>query len=172
MESGQIGFKEKIYQEARANARIYQYLPKFHKGTVRHVAFSRYNEMSFEPDLLVITARADQAEIVLRALSYSTGKPLTTKITPVLMCAWAFFYPHIEGVLNYTITGLGYGMRIKKLLPEGLVLISVPYDLLPMLLENLHEMDWALPITLLKDEERKDYSAGIIKEIQEEYDNG
>jgi uncharacterized protein (DUF169 family) len=172
LESGQIGSKEKIYQEARANSRIYQYVPKFNKGTVRYVAFSPVDKLPFDPDVLIITARPDQAEIVLRTLSYSTGKPLTTKITPVLMCAWIFVYPYMSGELNYTITGLGYGMRIKKLLPEGLVLISVPYDLIPTLLDNLQEMDWVLPITVLSEEERKKYSAKIMEEIRQEYLNG
>jgi uncharacterized protein (DUF169 family) len=171
-ESGQIGAKERIYQEARANRRIYQYAPKLTKGTVRYVTFSPLNKLSFEPDVLVITASPPQAEIILRALSYSTGKPLTTKITPVLMCAWVFLYPYVNGELNYTITGLGYGMRIKKLLPEGLVLISVPYDLIPMLIDNLKEMDWVMPITTLNEEERQKFSTRVMEEIRQEYQNG
>jgi hypothetical protein len=119
----------------------------------------------------VITAKPSDAEILLRALSYSTGKPLTTKITPVLMCAWIFVYPYVSGELNYTVTGIGYGFRIQKLLPEGLFVISVPYDLIPMLIENLQTMDWILPITTLSDEERKKYSARIMEEIRQEYLN-
>lgn len=171
-EAGQIGAKERIYQEARANRRIYQYVPMLTKDTVRYVSFSPVDKLPFEPDVLVITASPGQAEIILRALSYSTGKPLTTKITPVLMCAWVFFYPFVTGNLNYTITGLGYGMRIKKLLPEGLVLISVPYDLIPMLIDNLQDMDWVLPITTLSEEERKKFSEKVMNEIRQEYENG
>lgn len=113
-ESGQIGEKEKIYQEARANRRIYQYLPKLAKNTVRYVAFSPIDKLTFEPDVLVITADPRQAEILLRALSYSTGKPLTTKITPVLMCAWLFFYPYVTGELNYTITVIYVKRAVKS----------------------------------------------------------
>jgi uncharacterized protein (DUF169 family) len=171
-ESGQIGAKEHIYQEARANRRIYQFVQKIPAGTLRHIAFSRISETPFNPDLLVITARPDQAEIILRALSYSTGKPLTTTITPVLMCAWIFVYPYMTGNLNYTITGLGYGMKSKKLLPEGLVLISVPYDLIPMLLENLSTMDWVLPMFNMTDVEKGPFAAKIMSEIHQEYLNG
>ena len=171
-EAGQIGAKERIYRDARANRRIYQYIDKIPPGTVRHVAFSPVDELPFDPDLLVITARPDQAEVILRALSYSTGKPLTTKITPVLMCAWVFFYPYMSGNLNYTITGLGYGMKSKKLLPEGLVLITVPYDLILMLLDNLAEMDWVLPMFTMTDEERGPFAARIMGEIQQEYLDG
>jgi uncharacterized protein (DUF169 family) len=172
VESGQIGAKERIYQEARANRRIYQYVPKLAKGTVRYVAFATADKLTFEPDVLVITASPEQAEIILRALSFSTGKPLTTKITPVLMCAWVFLYPYVHGELNYTITGLGYGMRTQKLLPEGLVLISVPFDLIPMLIDNLQDMDWVLPITTMSEEERKQFSIRVMEEIRQEYENG
>ncbi len=171
-ESGQIGAKEKIYQEARANRRIYQYIQKIPRDTVRYVAFSNLEQLSFDPDVLILTATPSQAEILLRALSYSTGKPLTSKCTPVLMCAWIFVYPYMSGEMNYVVTGIGYGIRIQKILPEGLFLISVPYDLLPMLVENLNRMDWILPITTMSEDERSEYSARITDEIKQEYLNG
>jgi uncharacterized protein (DUF169 family) len=169
VESGQIGQKEKIYQEARANRRIYQYIQKIPKDTVRYVAFSKVNNISFSPDLLIFIATPSQAEILLRALSYSTGKPLASKCTPVLMCAWIFVYPFISGEMNYVITGIGYGMKTQKILPEGLFIVSVPYDLISMLIDNLREMDWILPITLLSENERKEYSGRIKEEIRQEY---
>ena len=170
--SGQIGAKEKIYEEARANRRIYQYIQKLPKDTVRHVAFSTVDQLTFEPDILVFTAKPSDAEILLRALSYSLGKPLTTKITPVLMCAWIFIYPFVTGEMNYSITGIGYGFRLQKLLPEGLFVITVPYDQIPMLIENLHNMDWALPVTKISAEERGEFSAKVMEEIRQEYLNG
>lgn len=171
-ESGQIGAKEKIYQEARANRRIYQYLPKLAKNTVRYVAFSAVDQLSFDPDVLVITATPSQAEIILRAITYSTGKMLSTRSTPVISCAWIFVYPFISGEPNYTVTGLGYGLKTKKLLPEGYLLISIPYDLLPMVTENLENMDWVLPMYSLSEEERGDYSQKVMQEINQEYANG
>ncbi|MBN1190441.1 MAG: DUF169 domain-containing protein [Dehalococcoidales bacterium] len=171
-ESGQIGAKEHIYQDARANRRIYQYIPKIPAGTVRHVAFASIDEIPFDPDLLILTARPDQAEIILRALSYSIGKPITTMITPVLMCAWLFFYPYMTGNLNYTVTGLGYGMKSKKLLPEGLLLITVPYDHIRMLLDNLAEMEWVLPMFTMPAEEKAAFAAKIMGEIRQDYLNG
>jgi uncharacterized protein (DUF169 family) len=171
-ESGQIGAKENIYQEARANRRIYQYIQKIPRDTVRYVAFSTIDVLPFNPDVLILTATPFQAEILLRALSYSTGKPLTSKCTPVLMCAWIFAYPFISGEMNYVVTGIGYGMRTQKVLPEGLFVISVPYDLIPMLIENLQEMKWVLPITTMSEEERKQYSAKVMAEIRDEYLKG
>ena len=169
--SGQIGAKEKIYQEARSNRRIYQYIEKIPRDTVRYVAFSSQDKLTFDPDLLIITAKPSDAEIIFRALSYSTGKPLTSKFTPVLMCAWIFAYPYVTGEINYTVTGIGYGIRMQKILPEGLFLISVPYDLIPMLIDNLQEMEWVLPMTTLSEEERKEFSSKIMEEIRQEYLN-
>jgi hypothetical protein len=78
----------------------------------------------------------------------------------------------MTGEINYVITGIGYGMRTQKILPEGLFLISVPYDLVPMLLENLNYMEWVLPITTMSEVERGNYSAKIMTEIKKEYAKG
>lgn len=171
-EAGMIGAKERIYQEARANSRIYNYIQKIPRNTIRYVAFSSLDKLSFDPDLLILTAKPSQAEIVLRAISYSIGKPITSKCTPVLMCAWLFAYPYLSGELNYTVTGIGYGMRMQKILPEGLFLISVPFDLIPMLLENLQEMDWVLHMTTLGEAERGEFAAKIMADIRQEYLDG
>ena len=169
--SGQIGAKEKIYQEARANSRIYKYVEKIPKDTVRYVAFASYDKLNFSPDLLIFTVKPFDAEIIFRVIIYSIGKPIKSIITPVLMCAWLFSYPFVTGELNYSVTGIGYGMRMQKVLPEGLFVISIPYDIIPMLLNNLREMDWELPMTLLSEEERKEFSPKIMEEIKQEYMN-
>ena len=88
------------------------------------------------------------------------------------MCGWIFAYPYLTGEMNSVVTGIGYGMKNQKLLPEGLFLISIPYDVIPMLLENLHEMEWVLPITRMSDEERSEYSVKVMGEIRQEYENG
>lgn len=83
---------------------------------------------------------------MLRAMSYKTGKMWISKFTSVMGCAWIFNYPYLTGELNYAITGLGFGMKAKKVLPEGLQIISIPYDLLPSMLKNLQDMPWVLPM--------------------------
>jgi uncharacterized protein (DUF169 family) len=170
-ESGEVGVKEGIYKEARANKRIYQYVPKLPKETVRYVAFSPIDQLSFDPDIVIITAHVSQAEILLRSLSYTTGRMLTTKSTPVIMCAWLFVYPYVSGEMNFTVTGLGSGMKARKVLPEGLMLISVPYDLLPMMIENLQDMQWILPLHTIAEDD-KEYFKRTADEIRQEYLNG
>ena len=168
-ESGEIGAADGIYQEARANRRIYQHVPKLAKGTVRYVAYSPVDKLTFEPDVTVFTANVNQAEILLRGLAYATGRIMTTRTTPAIMCAWLFVYPFVSGEANYSITGLGYGMKARKVFPEGLILISVPYDLLPGLTENLGEMTWDLPVYSIVGDEQKDHFKIAMEEIMRRY---
>lgn len=169
--SGQVGAKDGIYKEARANRRIYNYIPKMAKGTVRYVTFSPIDKLSFEPDLLIIAATPPQAEILLRAYCYTSGKMITTKSTPVLICAWLYAYPFLSGELNYSVTGLGFGMKARKVLPEGLILLSFPYDSLPMLIDNLKDMEWVPPLHRLSEEEKKEQFQRTVDELRKEYES-
>jgi len=169
--SGQVGPKDGIYKEARANRRIYNYIPKMTRGTVRYVAFSPLDKMTFEPDIVIIAATPPQAEILLRAYCYTSGKMITTKSTPVLICAWLFAYPYLSGEMNYSVTGLGFGMKARKVLPEGLILLSFPYDSLPMLIDNLKDMEWVPPLHRLSDEAKKEQLQRTVDELRQEYEN-
>lgn len=144
-ESGQIGPKLGVFSDARANRRIYQQISILAKGSVNYVAFASLNKLSFDPDLLIITATAGQAEVILRALSYTSGEMWHSKGTPVIGCAWLYIHPYLSGELNFMITGLYHGMKARQLFPEGLILLSIPYDRLPSIVNNLKEMEWALP---------------------------
>jgi uncharacterized protein (DUF169 family) len=145
VESGLIGPKFGVYQESRANNKIYQYVHKFRHGVVNYVAYSPLDKLTFEPDLLVLTTVPSQAEIVLRAMSYSTGEPWEQKTTPVLACSWLYIYPYQTGKVNYMTTGMSFGAKAKKIFPEGLILISIPYQWIPTITRNLEEMEWVLP---------------------------
>jgi uncharacterized protein (DUF169 family) len=46
-EAGEIGYEFEIFGEPRANSRIYNYLPKVHKGLVNAVVFSRLDTLTF-----------------------------------------------------------------------------------------------------------------------------
>ncbi len=143
--SGEFGAGLKIFEEPRSASRLYQYIPKINRGVVHFVAFSPLDKLSFEPDVLIIFAKASQTEILLRAMSYKTGKMWLSKFSPAIGCAWIFIYPYLTGELNYTITGLGHGMKRRKLFPEGMQIISIPFDLLSSILQTLQNMPWILP---------------------------
>jgi uncharacterized protein (DUF169 family) len=144
-EAGQIGINLEIFQEPRANSSLYQHLPKLPRGIVNYVAFATLDKLTFEPDLLILTANTSQAEIVLRAMCYSTGEIRESKTTGVLGCAWLYIYPYRSGKVNYTPTGLAFGMKSKEAFEEGWILISIPYHWIPTITQNLKEMNWVPP---------------------------
>ena len=143
--SGEFGAGLKIFEEARSASRLYLYIPKIGRGVVNYVAFSPLDKLPFEPDLLILLANTNQTEILLRAMSYRTGKMWLSKFSPAIGCAWTYIYPYLSGELNYSITGLGHGMKRRKLFPEGQQIISIPFDLLSSMLQTLQDMPWVLP---------------------------
>ena len=143
--SGEFGAGLKIFEDQRSAARLYHYIPKIGKGVVNYVALSPLDKLPFEPDVLIIMADSNQTEILLRAMSYRTGKMWVSKFSPAIGCAWAYIYPYLTGELNYFITGLGHGMTRRKLFPEGRQIISIPFDMLSDMLQTLQVMPWVLP---------------------------
>ena len=144
--AGLIGTKEglNIFQEARANRRIYDALPTLKKDTCNYMIFAPLDEINFDPDILIITGNARQAEIVLRAYTYSTGALYESKTTPVIGCAWTFAYPYITGKLNYVVEGVCFGHLARKVSTPGYVTVSIPFNLTKVIIDNLNEMTWEL----------------------------
>lgn len=143
--SGEFGAGLKIFEGPRAAGRMYHYIPRIAPGVIHYTAFSPIPDLPFDPDVLIVLSRTSQTEILLRAMSYRTGKMWSSKYSAAIGCAWIYVYPYLTGEMNYTLTGLGHGMKRRKLFPDDRQLISIPFDLLPSLLQNLREMPWELP---------------------------
>jgi uncharacterized protein (DUF169 family) len=142
MYSGQLGPMFSMFKNPGANRKIYDYVPILAKDSVRYIICSPLDQISFDPDLLIITANTAQAEIILRASSYSDGKMWSFKGSTCLACAWIYASPYLSGELNFTVSGLGFSMKARQVLPDGLMIISVPFNLISGLMENLKEMEW------------------------------
>lgn len=140
--NGEFGAGLGVFCDARAGSRLYQYIPKIGKGVIRYVAFSPLDKLPFDPDVLIILAKTSQTEVLLRAMSYKTGKQWLSRYSAAIGCAWLFAYPYLDGEINFISTGLGFGMKRRSLFPEGLHFISIPFDKLPSMLETLKEMPW------------------------------
>jgi uncharacterized protein (DUF169 family) len=146
VEGGYLGAALQAVKEPYAGRRTYEVIPRFEKDTVNYIVFSPLDKLSFNPDLLIIvTDDTSQAEIILRAMSYTTGKIFSSKTTNVLGCAWLYAYPYLTGELNYLTAGLGFGMRVNKSFPLGRQIISIPFDWLITIVSNLQEMPWVPP---------------------------
>ena len=63
--------------------------------------FLPLDKMTLEPDILILTAKISQAEIVMRVMSYSTEEIRSSKLTGVGACTWLFTYPYLTGKVNY-----------------------------------------------------------------------
>ncbi len=170
VESGLIGPGFGIYQEPRANNAIYKHVHEFSRGLVNYVAFSTLDKLTFEPDLLILTATPSQAEIVLRAMSYSTGEIWEPKLAPVLACSWLYIYPFQSGKVNYMITGMTFGAKSKEIFEEGWMLITIPYQWIPTITHNLHEMEWVLPSYTDGREKFLEREHKLFEEAQKEVD--
>ncbi len=142
MYSGQLGPMFSMFKTPGANRRIYDYVPHLPKDSVKYITHASIDKMTFDPDLLIFTASASQAEVLLRASSYSDGKMWHAKGTTCLACAWIYAHPYLSGEINYTISGLGYSMKARGVLPDGLIILTFPFDTISPLIENLKEMEW------------------------------
>jgi uncharacterized protein (DUF169 family) len=167
---GELGVKWGIYEEARVNERLVGEAPRMPPGNIKYVVFAPLEEITFEPDLLFIVANVSQAEIVLRASSYSTGELWTSRATSGGACAYFFSYPYLSGKVNYITTGLTLGLKGRRVYPEGLLLFSIPYDKIPIVTRNLEKMEWVLPAYTDKTREaflerRKNIFAELAKEF-------
>jgi uncharacterized protein (DUF169 family) len=154
-ESGHIGQSLQIFEEARANRRIYQYITKLERGSVNYVAFSSIDKISFTPDVLILAADATQLEIILRAMCFTTGKMWASKGTPVMACAWITTHPYVSGELNFILTDLSHGMKAKQVFPPGTILVSIPFDQISNILDGLKKIEW-LPALYTEGREAHD----------------
>ena len=168
-QSGELGVKLEIFQDARANKRLFQVNPGLPSGTVNYAVMAPLDKVTFEPDLLIIMATARQAEIVLRAMTYSTGEMYESKTTTALSCSWLYAYPYLSGKVNYYITGMGFGSIGREAFEPGWVLISIPYNWLPTMVQNLKEMKWELTAYTLGREKFMEWEHGILAGLARDF---
>lgn len=167
-EQGRVGPRLGVFKDERANRRIYQYLPRLPRNSVKYVVFSPLEKITFEPDILILLATVAQAEIILRAKSYTTGEMWNARGTVVAGCAWVYVYPYLSGEMNFTVTGFGFGMKSRRLFPEGRILITIPWDLLPKIITNLEEMEWVPESFNLGPEGHKKKVRRILEDLKKE----
>jgi uncharacterized protein (DUF169 family) len=169
-ESGQLGYKWGVFEEPRANSKVYIDVPRFSPGVAKYVLFSPVDKLTFDPDVLVLLATPSQGEIVLRAMVYADGGLLESVTTNVLACAYIFAYPYRTGKVNYVVTGLAFGGKARQIFPEGRLLISIPWNWLPKIVRNLEVMEWDLPAYQMGKEKFMETAERYYTELQKEFE--
>jgi uncharacterized protein (DUF169 family) len=167
-EAGEIGPRLNVMQEARVNHNFYRHVPRLSKGIVNYVAFAPVDQLTFDPDVLIVTAQPKQAEAIMRAMAYSSGEPYSSKSTMVMGCSWLFIYPFETGNVNYLMPEFIHGMTGRELFEPNTVLISIPYRWLHTVAKNLGEV--RLPFHISKQEYLDEF-AGIIGNLVTESEN-
>jgi uncharacterized protein (DUF169 family) len=167
-ESGKVGPKLGAYRTDTANRHIYDYLPRIKDDSVRYVAYAPLDKLTFRPDLLIIMSSVSQAEILNRARTYSSGEMWEAKGTPVAGCAWLYLHPYLTGEINFTVTGFGFGMKARRIFPEGRVLMTIPRERIPEMMKNLRDMPWEPVSFRLGREGHKEEMRQIAAEIGRE----
>lgn len=142
--SGQAGVDFGMFRTPAPNARLHNELPVLVAGSVNYVVFCPVSRCDFDPDLVIVTADIRQADIVMRATSFISGDLWESKTSCVMSCAWTYVYPYLSGKVNFCVTGMHHGMKRRKVYPEGLHIISIPYQKLDEVCAALQEMDWEL----------------------------
>ena len=140
--NGEYGAGLGVFDSPRSGARLYRHVYKLNRGDADCVVFAPVDKLAFSPDILLIFADTTQAEIIMRATSYRTGDMWQSKYTAAMGCSWLFIYPYLTGEINRINTGMGFGMRRRHLFPEGMHIISVPYDKISPFMDTLAVMPW------------------------------
>jgi uncharacterized protein (DUF169 family) len=167
LEAGRIGPEVGVYENPGANRRIYSEMTRFPEGAAPYTLFAPLDELTFDPDLLIVTATPSQAEVILRAHGYKSGAAWEMRGTTVIGCACLYAYPHFTGKMNVLISGLHHGMRARNLFPMGLLFIAIPSPLIPEVLENLALMADRDLIDLPQYHWGKDYHERYMRELAE-----
>lgn len=142
--SGQAGLDFGVFRNQNANSRLYYKIPTAIRDTINYVIFAPIDLCEFNPDVVVFVGKTKMEDIVLRATSYISGDLWETKSSSVLSCAWTYMYPWLSGKVNVCHTGTHHGMGRRKVYPEGLSIIAVPYQKLDEVILALRQMDWQL----------------------------
>ncbi len=143
--AGELGVLLQMYAEARANAHVYNILPTLPKDTCNYTAFAPLSKLSFDPDVLLLSGTVAQMEKVLRAYTYTTGRPYECMTTAVMGCAWMLVRPYLTNKVVFSVYGLVEGHIARKIGKEGQLAVSIPWEWLPTIVENLERMPWVPP---------------------------
>jgi uncharacterized protein (DUF169 family) len=164
--SGQAGVDFGVFKTQAPNARLYNFIPTLVPVACNFVIFSPVSDCTFDPDLVIAVANTKQADILMRATSYISGDLWESKSSCVLSCAWTYAFPYISGKINFCITGMHHGLKRRQVYPEGMHIVSIPYQKLDEVVKAMEEMDWEL-IAMRQDEASKATLAAKMERWQE-----
>lgn len=133
------------YRTPRAGSRPYHLNKKLAKNQINYVVFSTLDKLTFEPDLLLLCTTDKSTLLVMRALVWSTGKVIESRVTLSMECAWYITHPYITGEINTFAGSVGYATQRAETWRPNEMAVIIPQDQIPMVMENLRDMPWEEP---------------------------
>jgi uncharacterized protein (DUF169 family) len=170
-DGGRLGVNLGAFQRPAANLIHRTYCPLMEPGSVNYALYTPLDKIVYEPDLLVFVCRATQAEILLRANTYTTGEMFEARGTTIANCCSLYIYPYQTGKINYMVSGLSWGMNGRHVYPEGLVIVVIPFQKLLIVTQNLKEMIWYRDSLKLDRDGYQKWDADLTRRTQEESKN-
>ena len=170
-DGGRLGVNLGVFQRPVNNLRIREFCPNMPPGTVNYVLFTPMSQMTKEPDLLYFVCPATQADLLLRANTYMTGEPYEAIGTSVANCCSLFIYPFQKGKINYMVSGLSWGMNGRKVYPEGLVVVVIPFNKIQAVIDGLESMTWYRDSLNLTRDEYQQWDHELTQKTQKESQN-
>jgi uncharacterized protein (DUF169 family) len=140
--NGEYGAGLEAYKDTHAAAGVYQHIPKMEKSSVHFITFAPLKKLFFEPDVMIFLGDINQTWILMRALTYDSGEVWRSHFSTVMGCAWFFIYPYLSGEVNFISSGLGFGMKRRKLFPDNRHFVCIPQNRLHTIIRSLNEMPW------------------------------
>ena len=167
-DGGRLGVNLGVMQRPINNLNLRQYCPTMVPGSVNYVLFTPFDKMVYEPDLLYFACPATQADVLLRANSFMTGEPFQSMGTTVANCTNLFVYPVQTGKINFMTSGTSWCMNGRRVYPEGLMVVVIPFQKIATVLEGLQEMTWYRDALELDRDGYVEWDAVLTQKTQEE----
>jgi uncharacterized protein (DUF169 family) len=133
---------ERVYAYSHSAVKKYAAnVPHLNRNLVGVICMSPLEKAVFEPDLVIIRCRPEQAMHLLWAYSHNTGETVQGE-TGTAMCSTLVVKPYLNKKPSFSVGDPG-GTYIVGLAEEEL-LVSVPYNLYYTMIKTLqlHIQDW------------------------------
>lgn len=101
------------------------------------VVFAPLENMSFEPDVVMIYADSAQILYIVKALTWKTGVdlPIQPRLCPVASCVYSMVLPLISS--SYAVTFPDGGERMRAIASDDEIVFSLRAGKLPALIEGV-----------------------------------
>jgi uncharacterized protein (DUF169 family) len=133
----------KLYRSPMAAVRTNECSPKIPAGTGVATICAPLEKVGWDVDVILIICSPIAAMKLLENVTYHTGGAVTGMTGPAA-CSVAVAYPFISGKVNYSLGD--FAARDFMRMSENEVLVSIPSDILPDIINNILEREEAFTV--------------------------